>query len=94
MPRPVELGPRPNYRLWLRYDDGTQGEVDLSDLAGRGVFTAWRDTAFFESARLGAHGEIEWGDDIDLCPDALYMRLTGKTPEQVFPTLKRTEVDA
>lgn len=94
MPKPVEVKPRSNYRLWLRYDDGEQGEVDLSDLAGRGVFAAWGDAAFFESVRLGAHGEIEWGADIDLCPDALYLRLTGKTPEQIFPMLKRAEVDA
>ena len=94
MPKPVQVEPRPDCRLWLRYDDGTQGEIDLSDLAGRGVFAAWRDTAFFESVRLGEYGEIEWGDDIDLCPDALYMRLTGKTPAELFPILKRAEVGA
>jgi len=33
------------------------------------------------------------GEDIDLCPDALYLRLTGKTPEDLFPALK-TPVDA
>ncbi len=30
-----------DYRLRPRFDDGTVGEVDLSDLAGRGVIAAW-----------------------------------------------------
>ncbi|MBI1865621.1 MAG: hypothetical protein HYR98_07860 [Nitrospirae bacterium] len=28
-------------------------------------------------------------DRIDLCPDALYLRVTGKNPEDVFPALRR-----
>ena len=94
MPKPVEIKACPNYRLWLKYDDGIEGEVDLSHLAGRGVFRAWGDPAFFAAVRIGPQGQIEWGDTIDLCPDATYMRLTGKSPDQVFPHLKQAEVDA
>ena len=39
----------------------------------------------FRSVRVGVHGAIEWDGDIDLCPDALYMRLTGKSPEELLP---------
>jgi hypothetical protein len=35
--------------------------------------------------KLGVHGAIEWPGNLDLCPDALYLRLTGKRPEDVFP---------
>jgi hypothetical protein len=94
MPRPTEVRALDGYRIWLRYDDGTEGMVDLSDLAGRGVFRAWDDRAFFESVRLGVHGGIEWGEELDLCPDAIYLRLTGKTPEELFPHLGRAGVDA
>lgn len=76
------------YRLSLRYEDGVEGEVDLSDLAGRGVFVAWRDKAFFHAVRIDEAGAIVWGEDIDLCPDALYLRLTGKAPEEIFPKVK------
>ena len=88
IPKPVEVRALTNFRIWLRYDDGTEGAVDLSDVAGRGVFAAWDDPAFFESVRLGSHGAIEWRSDIDICPDAMYLRLTGKSPEDVFPALK------
>jgi hypothetical protein len=94
MPRLVELKPLKKYRLWLRYDDGAQGEVDLSDLAGRGVFKAWDNESPFETARIGDDGEIAWSDELDLCPDSVYMQLTGKTPEDVFPRLKRVPMDA
>ena len=83
---PVEVGALEPYRIWLRYDDGVEGEVDLSHLAGDGVFVAWLDHSFFSAVRLGPCGSIVWGDDLDLCGDALYMKITGMTPEEMFPT--------
>jgi len=79
MPKPVDVKALSGHRIWLRYDDGIEGEVDLSDLVGHGVFEAWSDAAFFNAVRLGSHGAIEWSSDLDLCPDAMYMRLTGKS---------------
>lgn len=77
MNRPTEVVPRDGYRIWVRYSDGVSGEVDLSDLAGRGVFKAWEKRACFEAVRVADDGGIAWGEEIELCPDALYMRLTG-----------------
>jgi hypothetical protein len=88
MPKPLEVKSLTNFCLWLRYDDGTSGEVDLSNLAGKGVFKAWEQQEFFRGVRIGPHGEISWSGEIDLCPDALYMRLSKKSPEEVFPKLK------
>ena len=85
MPRLIAVKPLPHYRLWLRYADGTEGEVDLSDLARQGVFIAWQDPDFFQRVRLGPHGEVQWSNDIELCADALYLRLTGKKVEEIFP---------
>ena len=82
------------YRLWLRYTDGAEGEVDLSHLAGRGVFKVWQSRNAFEAVRIGASGALEWPGDVDLCPDAVYLRLTGSTPEKLFPRLSTTIVDA
>ncbi len=38
--RPAEVRALEPFRIWLRYDDGIEGEVDLSDIAGRGMFSA------------------------------------------------------
>jgi hypothetical protein len=92
--QPVEVKPLPNYRLWLCYDDGTAGEVDLAHLAGKGVFKLWNDYQAFEQVYIGPQGQIAWSEQIDLCPDALYLALTGKKPEDVFSNLKRVRVDA
>jgi hypothetical protein len=92
--KPIEVKPLPGYRLWLRYTDGTSGEVDLSDFVGKGVFALWNDRSAFEQVRIGEHGEVVWSDQVDLCPDALYLQLTGKTPEDVFPNLNEMKVNA
>ena len=94
MPKLLEIEVRSRFKVWVRYDDGTEGEVDFGDLAGRGVFAAWDNPGVFESASLGPHGQLVWGDEIDLCPDATYMRLTGKSPDEVFPTLKKAGASA
>ena len=47
MIRPVEVRPLARYGIWLRYEDGTEGEVDLSHLAGKGVFSAWEQEGVF-----------------------------------------------
>jgi len=77
------------FHLHLVFDDGVSGEVDLSDLSGKGVFAAWLDRRCFEGVRIGSSGELLWGDQLDLCPDALYCRLTGRNPEDLFPALQR-----
>lgn len=51
-------------------------------------FSARLKEGVFESVKITVSGALEWLGDLDLCPDSIYMRLTGKTPEEVFPILK------
>lgn len=82
------------YRIALEFDDGVTGTVDLSESVGKGVFAAWRDLLFFEQVRIGSSGELVWGEKIDLCPDALYLKVTGKRPEDIFPALRDRSIHA
>ena len=82
------------FRLYLEFSDGTKGEVDLSDLAAGEVFQAWQNPEFFEKVHIGSHREIKWDDEIELCADSLYLKLTGKTPEELFPKLRREQPHA
>lgn len=92
--KPIAVKALPAFKLWLRYPDGVEGEVDLSHLAGRGIFKIWDDYVVFERVDIGEHGEITWTAEVGLCPDALYLKLTGKRPEEVFPNLKEVGVNA
>ena len=87
MIRPISVKALPNYRIRVAFSDGAEGVVDLSDLAGQGVFEAWNDKAFFAGVHLGPGRQIQWSEEIELCPDAIYLRLTGKAPEDLFPHL-------
>ncbi len=89
MVKPIELKPLDDYRLWIKYSDGIEGIADLSKYVGKGVFSAWSDYTFFKSVRIGSSGELMWGEKIDLCPDSIYLKITGKQPEDIFPTLKK-----
>jgi uncharacterized protein DUF2442 len=78
--RIVDVDARPNYRVWVRFEDGVEGEVDLSDLVGRGVFESWTDPANFAKVRVDKQsGTLNWPGGLDIAPDALYRELAGIT---------------
>lgn len=78
MVRIAEVKPLPEYRLWIRFDDGTEGEVNLSDLVGKGIFTAWEDPEYFKQVFVHPESRtVTWPGDIDLDPDVLYHECTG-----------------
>ena len=71
--RIVAAKARPNYRLWIRFADGKEGEVDLSPLVGKGVFSRWEDPAEFEKVFIDEEtGTVGWPGGLDLAPDSLY----------------------
>ena len=73
------------YRIWLLYDDGVEGVIDLSDMVEHEPFAPWRDKEFFATAlHIDEWGSIRWSDDLDFCRNALYMDLTGKPPEEIL----------
>lgn len=86
--RVVQAEALESYRLALLFSDGVSGVVDLSDVAGRGVLALWNDYERFREVRIGDAGEVIWADSVDLCPDSLYLKVSGKEPEEVFPALQ------
>ncbi len=79
MNKPTHVKPLDGYRIWIEFDDGAQGEIDLTGFAGRGVWKAWQDRKVFESVRITPYRAIGWGDDdlLDMCADWAYMQVTG-----------------
>lgn len=92
--KPTRVQALPDYRIYLEFSDGTKGEVDLSDLAGKGVFQVWNDYHFFEGVQLGDQRQIKWNDEIELSADSLYLKLTSKAPADLFPKLRSEQPHA
>ena len=90
----IHAEPLPGYRLRLRYADGVTGDVDLSHLVGKGVFQLWNDPDAFGRVSIGTAGEVRWSDEVDLCADALYLEITEKQPDEVFPRLRKAAFHA
>jgi hypothetical protein len=68
------------YRVYLRFEDGVEGEFDLGSLIRfEGVFAPLRDPKEF--ARLAVNeetGTICWPNGADLDPDVLYAEVSGE----------------
>jgi len=79
MHRIEEVKPLPSFRVWIKFSDGVEGVVDLSELIGKGVFSKWSDKEYFNSVYINSESHtITWPGGIDLCPDVLYAEITGK----------------
>ena len=76
------------YKVDLTFANGSRGKVDLSSLVGGGVFAAWNDYDEFQRVTIGPDGSLVWPCGVDLCPDSLFLKMTGKKPDEVFPALK------
>ena len=68
------------YRLRLEFDDGTAGEVDISELVPfEGVFASLRDPMAFGQVRVDPElGTIVWPNGADIDPFVLHEWAQGR----------------
>ena len=68
------------YILRLTFEDGMEGDVDISRLIDfTGVFSKLKDIAFFKSVSINAEfGTIVWPNGADIDPDVLYAEVSGQ----------------
>ena len=71
-----------NYSIFVCFSDGVHGSVDLNHLAHKGIFQEWDKNNLFTQVHIDDYGAIAWNDDIDICPDNVYLQLKGLTFEQ------------
>ncbi|MDQ3845434.1 MAG: DUF2442 domain-containing protein [Bacteroidota bacterium] len=72
----------PDYKLFVVFEDGINGIIDLKKWKGKGVFQYWNDEENFKRFTITADKKIEWNKDIDMDPDAFYLQLIGKSFEE------------
>ena len=69
----VDLKVLQGYRIWLRFSDGAEGEVDLAGELEGPIFEPLRDATYFRRFTLNPSlHTIAWPNGADLAPEFLY----------------------
>jgi hypothetical protein len=62
--------------LWIRFSDGSEGEVDLSEELDGPIFEPLRDPAYFRQFTVNSDlYTIVWPNGADLAPEFLHGRV-------------------
>jgi len=75
----VEVKPEPDYSLFVRFEDGLSGRVQLREENLTGALAPLRDPLFFDQVFID-YGAVAWPGDIDLAPDAMYEDIANQRP--------------
>ena len=68
------------YTLWLRFDDGLEGSVNLGDLVLTESYQAISDEETFARVAIDpVSNAVTWAGGIKLDPEVLYRDLASKT---------------
>ena len=73
IPRITEVKVLEDYRLWIRFHDGSAGTVDLSSELWGPMFEPLRDKNLFDQATLQPElHTVTWPNGADFSPEFLY----------------------
>jgi len=72
-PRVNSVVPLEDYKLLLTFDNGERRIFDAKRLLDMKAFAPLKNKPFFNLVRI-EHDTISWPEDIDYCPDTLYMQ--------------------
>jgi hypothetical protein len=72
----VTVEPRDNYRLYICFNNGAKGEIDLSEELWGEIFEPLKDPAAFKTAHHHPElGTVVWANGADFAPEFLLQLL-------------------
>ena len=84
MSRVVECRAEQGYQLWVRFEDGVEGNVYLGNLLEISAFHLWREAdEFFKVSVDTDIATVTWEGGIRLDPDVLYQDVVSRRGEEV-----------
>lgn len=86
-PSPTFVKSLAGFKIYLEYSDNTKGIIDLKHLAHKGVFVRWDENINFKNVYINnENSTIAWDDVLEICPNAQYLKLIGKSFEEWLNT--------
>lgn len=79
-PRVANVTTLDGYRLRIIFTNGEQRVFDAKPYIGYPAFKRLANPGFFALVKPD-HGTVSWPDNIDFCPDTLYMESVREEPE-------------
>lgn len=70
------------YTLHIKFQDGIEGDVDLSDLVSEGIFKVLQNKELFSKAYSNGYS-LAWSDELEIDADNLYLDITGEKMSRV-----------
>ncbi len=65
--------PLDDYKLFLQFSNGEERVFDVKPLLEKPVFSPLKDISLFKKVHIIYDYTIAWNEDIDMCPDSLYL---------------------
>jgi len=67
-----------DYQVWIKFDDGKSGKINLIDEIWGEVFEPLKDIDYFRNFKI-ENDTLSWENEADLAPDFLYELLNQQT---------------
>jgi hypothetical protein len=74
IPHVIEARHVGDHKVWLKFDDGLAGEIDLYDELDGPVFEPLRDPSYFARFSIRYH-TISWENGADFAPEFLWQKI-------------------
>jgi hypothetical protein len=68
-------GPSAITSVWVRFEDQTEGEIDLAAELWGPMFEPLKDLGYFREVAVAEYGTIAWPNGADIAPEFLYERV-------------------
>lgn len=72
----IKVEPLEDYKILIEFDNGEKRISDITPLLSKPVFAFLKDISYFNSVYI-EYGAVTWkdcnGNEVDICPDKLYM---------------------
>ncbi|MFD2147956.1 DUF2442 domain-containing protein [Mucilaginibacter antarcticus] len=77
------LKAKADYQLYVVFDDGVEGLVDLKDYIQKGVFSLLKNTKLFNAVYTTGYS-VAWNDELEIDAITIYAELVNKSPADIL----------